>query len=113
METRVETKLNIYIAGPMRGYERNNHDAFDAAEKKLRKKNIWNPVNPAAIDRYEGVDPENDMTKKELREALKRDVGLVFSCDCIYMLSGWERSEGARMEHALAVALGMVVLYQS
>jgi hypothetical protein len=105
-------KLNIYIAGPMRGYEKNNHDAFDKAEEKLRKKKIWNPINPAAIDRYEGVDPNNDMTKKELKEALERDIRLVFSSDCIYMLRGWERSEGARMEHAIAVALGISIWYE-
>ena len=109
----LDTKLlNIYVAGPMRGYVNNNHDAFDRAEKLLRSKGIWNPVNPARVDRDEGVDPSDDMTKKELKEALKRDVNLIFSCNCMYMLLGWERSEGARMEHALAVALGLGIQYQ-
>ena len=106
------TRLKIYIAGPMRGYERNNHDAFDRAEKLLLKKKIWNPINPAKIDREEGVDPEDNMTKLELRQALKRDVNLIFDCDCMYMLTGWGRSEGARMEHALALALGLGIQYQ-
>jgi hypothetical protein len=105
-------KLNIYIAGPMRGYEKNNHDAFDKAEMHLKGKKIWNPINPAAIDRFEGVDPNNDMTKKELRDALERDIRLVFTCDCMYMLRGWEKSFGARMEHALATALGMGIQYE-
>tara|TARA_R110000824_G_scaffold44958_5_gene130457 strand:- start:1047 stop:1370 length:324 start_codon:yes stop_codon:yes gene_type:complete len=105
-------ELKIYIAGPMRGYEKNNHDAFDKAEAHLRGKGIWNPINPAAIDRFEGVDPDDDMTKLELKEALKRDVNLVFDCDCMYMLSGWGRSEGARMEHSLALALGLGIQYQ-
>ena len=96
----------------MRGYENNNHEAFDKAEKHLATKKIWNPINPAAIDRYEGVDPSNDMTKKELKEALERDVKLIFTCDCMYMLRGWEQSLGARMEHALAVALNLGILYQ-
>ena len=52
------------------------------------------------------------MTKLDLRKALKRDVDLIFECDCMYMLWGWEKSEGARMEHALATALGMKVYYQ-
>jgi len=30
----------------------------------------------------------------------------------MYMLTGWAKSEGARMEHALATALGMSVYYQ-
>ena len=105
-------KLNIYIAGPMRGYVNNNHDEFDRAEEELDKKNIWKPVNPARVDREEGVDPANDMTKLELKSALKRDVDLIFDCDCMYMLTGWAKSEGARMEHALATALGISVYYQ-
>lgn len=104
--------LRIYIAGPMRGYENNNHKAFDMAERFLSKKRVWNPVNPARIDREAGVDPADNMTKLELREALKRDVGLVFGCECMYMLRGWERSEGARMEHAIATALSMGIQYQ-
>ena len=105
-------KLKIYIAGPMRGYERNNHDAFNRAEKLLIKKGIWDPVNPARADREEGVDPDDDMSKLELKQALHRDVNLIFDCDCMYMLTGWGRSEGARMEHALALALSMAIHYQ-
>ena len=52
------------------------------------------------------------MSKEELRDALLRDIEAVFESDCIYMLRGWERSEGARMEHALAVALGMSIQYE-
>ena len=112
MSLDTTTTLKIYIAGPMRGYEKNNHEAFDAAERFLSNKRIWNPVNPARKDRDAGVNPEDDMTKLELKEALLRDVNLVFECDCLYMLRGWERSEGARMEHALALALGMGIQYQ-
>ena len=108
-----KNKLNIYIAGPMRGYEKNNHDAFDKAEEALSKKKVWNPINPAKIDRDFGVNPEDDMTKVELREALRRDANLIFEdCECIYMLRGWERSDGAKMEHAIAVALGISIWYE-
>tara|TARA_R100000988_G_C3889385_1_gene112075 strand:+ start:156 stop:491 length:336 start_codon:yes stop_codon:yes gene_type:complete len=108
----IKRTLRVYIAGPMRGYENNNHEAFDAAEKKLLGKRIWDPVNPARVDRNAGVDPSDDMSKLELKEALKRDVDLVFECDSIYMLRGWEKSEGARMEHALAVALSLGIHYE-
>ena len=106
-------KLAIYIAGPMRGYPRNNHDAFDRAEEMLISKKVWKPINPAKVDRDFGVDPSDDMTKKDLREALRRDANLIFDdCECIYMLRGWEKSEGARMEHAIAVALGLGIWYE-
>ena len=108
----VKRTLRVYIAGPMRGYENNNHEAFDNAEKTLLGKKIWDPVNPARIDRLSGVDPSDDMSKLELKEALKRDVDLIFECDCMYMLRGWEKSEGARMEHALATSLNLGIHYQ-
>lgn len=109
----MDKKLNIYIAGPMRGYENNNHNAFDNAERVLEAKKIWNPVNPARVDRECGVDPSEDMTKLELREALKRDALLILDdCECLYMLRGWEKSDGAKMEHAIAVALGLGIWYE-
>ena len=104
--------LRVYIAGPMRGYRNNNHEEFDKAEKTLNAAGIWDPINPARVDREAGVNPSDDMTKLELRKALKRDVDLIFECDYIHMLRGWERSEGARMEHALALALGIGIQYQ-
>lgn len=105
-------KLKIYIAGPMRGYPNNNHAEFDRAEEHLLKKEIYIPINPARIDREAGVNPADDMTKLELRDALKRDFDLIFDCHAMYMLSGWGRSDGARAEHALAIAMGMGIYYE-
>tara|TARA_Y100000401_G_scaffold116613_1_gene122824 strand:+ start:99 stop:461 length:363 start_codon:yes stop_codon:yes gene_type:complete len=105
-------KVKIYIAGPMRGYENLNHEAFDLAERSLSKSVIFDPVNPAKMDRAFGLDSSVDMTKEELKDALKRDVDVIFESDAMYMLRGWERSEGAKMEHSLAVALGMSIHYE-
>tara|TARA_R110002020_G_scaffold57933_12_gene159117 strand:+ start:2084 stop:2446 length:363 start_codon:yes stop_codon:yes gene_type:complete len=105
-------KIKIYIAGPMRGYENLNHEAFDLAEKKLNKGLVYDPVNPAKMDRAFGLDSSIDMTQEELKDALRRDVDAIFESDALYMLRGWERSEGARMEHALALALGMSIHYE-
>jgi len=33
-------------------------------------------------------------------------------CTHIYMLRGWERSKGARAEHAVAVWIGLEIMYQ-
>ena len=105
-------QIKIYIAGPMRGYKNLNHEAFDLAEKNLKRSPVFDPVNPAKMDREFGLDGSSDMTKEELKEALKRDVKALFDSESIYMLRGWERSEGAKMEHALAVALGMSIHYE-
>mgnify|MGYP006405083289 CR=1 FL=1 len=106
------SKIKVYIAGPMRGRKNLNHEAFDRAEKRLIRKMVWDPVNPAEMDRIYGIDPSKDMTKEEVKEALKRDVEALFEVHSIYMLKGWEESLGARMEHALAVALGLSIFYE-
>ena len=85
---------NIYISGPMAGIIDLNKPAFDAAAEKLRA--MGHVVfNPAAA-------PPN----RSLREALEYD--LVWICrqaQAIAMLPGWRTSSGAKVEHALAVAL--------
>ena len=42
---------------------------------------------------------------------LRKDIRKLLRCDGIVMLSGWERSRGARLEHAVALALGYAVKY--
>ena len=105
-------KSTVYVAGPMRGYKNNNHDEFDRVEKELISTKMYYVINPARLDRDAGVDSANDMTKLELREALRRDFNAIFECDAMYMMHGWEKSEGARAEHALASALEMRIMYQ-
>ena len=76
-------KIAIYIAGPMRGYPKLNHEAFDKAEKTLESKLVYSHVNPAKIDREFGLTGDVDMTKEELKEALERDVDLIFDVDAL------------------------------
>jgi hypothetical protein len=42
---------------------------------------------------------------------MARCLRAVFRSKSVLMLPGWERSDGARAEHATAVKLGKVVLY--
>ena len=39
-------------------------------------------------------------------------LGDLVDCDAIYMLRGWENSKGARAEHAVAVWVGLDIMYQ-
>lgn len=41
------------------------------------------------------------------------DIAELLTCTHIFMLSNWRDSKGARVEHAIAVAMGMTVQYQS
>lgn len=43
---------------------------------------------------------------------LAGDLEIVKRCDYIYMLTGWEQSEGSLKEHDIAIDYGLTVIYQ-
>jgi hypothetical protein len=103
----VTKKIRIYIAGPMRGIENCNYPAFYKVEELLDSQKCYEVVNPARMDDEEGIGQQS-----EYKEALKRDIDEIFEVDAMYMMRGWEKSEGARVEHALAVYLGLYIQYE-
>ena len=113
----------IYIAGPMRGMPQFNFPAFFAAEERLGAKG-WETYNPARADNdFFNADVSKDnLTGSEemaaeqfgltIGNAMARDLTWISNhAKAIYMLKGWEKSSGARAEHALAVALGSVEIF--
>jgi hypothetical protein len=104
--------LKIYIAGPMRGIKDFNHKEFNRAEESLKSKGIYKVINPCTSDLDSGLTNEELENSKGLRIVMARDLTDVCSCDSIYMLHGWQKSEGARIEHNLAVMLDLMIIYQ-
>ena len=112
----------IYVAGPMRGHEEYNYPAFDRQQMVLEKQG-WIVINPANLDREDSkplndpmsFDPNTNYEDHEfMRDALKRDmVAICKECTAIYMMSGWEKSKGAKAEWALAKALGLEIYYEA
>jgi nucleoside 2-deoxyribosyltransferase len=103
-------KLKIYVAGPMSGLPNLNWEAFDAKEKQLRADG-WDVVNPAAMDRDAGIEPDQ-VGEYDYEEAASRDVEALRSCDAIYLMSGFQFSKGACWERALARHWGLKRYYE-
>jgi hypothetical protein len=107
-----------YIAGGMTGYPDWNFPAFFAAADYLRDQG-YEPVNPAELDCAAGYTLEKlkQLTPEEFREflkgAAKRDLDALQGCDAIYLLTGWEKSKGAKAEKAVAEWLGLDVMEQN
>ena len=91
----------IYIAGPMTGIAEHNFPAFFAAEAHLCTQG-WEVENPARHGVIEAAHWE---------DYLRYDIVRMMRCSTIYLLPGWTRSRGARLEYKIATGLGMYLVY--
>ncbi|EME0310855.1 DUF4406 domain-containing protein [Enterobacter hormaechei] len=92
--------MKIYIAGPMTGYENYNRPMFNAvAQQMLSGGHVV--LNPAALP--DGLSQ---------REYMDICLAMLRCADAIHMLHGWQESEGAVAEHAMAKKLGIKISYQ-
>lgn len=97
--------MKVYLAGPMKGYEDNNHPAFHEAEARWREAGHV-VFSPAALDKaiqHAAIGPA------ELRQCIKLDLVCIEHADAIALLPGWEKSSGATLELAYTQFLGLPV----
>lgn len=92
--------MTVYILGPITGVD-NFEAAFQLAEDALTAKG-HTVVNPCKID-YSG--------STQWHEFMRTDIRAMMLCDAIYMLDGWRKSNGARIEYALAMRLGFTQIF--
>src|ERR1700722_7592921 len=94
--------MRLYLAGPMRGYDRYNFPAFDRATRLLRAVG-YTVVSPAEIDRAMGLDETQELPDWFDSEAtLRTDFYAIKSCQGIALLPSWKKSTGAMREVAFA-----------
>jgi hypothetical protein len=107
----------VYVAGPMRGYDKFNFPAFDATRDVLLQ-NGRNVISPADIDRASGCDENTPPAQvMDQRVFVFRDFFALFfianrSNGAIAMIPGWEKSTGAAAEFMLSRWLGLTVFDQ-
>jgi nucleoside 2-deoxyribosyltransferase len=90
----------IYIAGPITGVE-NYRKPFELAEKLLEEQGhtVLTPI----------VHPEGLTRGQYMRMCL----AMIDSADAVYFLDGWEKSDGATIEHAYSVYVRKIVFHES
>lgn len=105
---------NVYLAGPMTGYDQFNFPAFYRAAGMMRLEYpLWNIISPAEMDESFGLHPEHEGAEKttaqdatttnEVRSFyMRRDLPIVAACQAIVLLDGWSDSPG--VAHELYVA---------
>jgi hypothetical protein len=91
----------------------NGHTVFNPAEKDIERLG----GHDLSEGNVTGSLTEANKVGFSLRQALAEDTNFIcLEANCIMMLPGWEKSNGAQAEHRLAVALiseGMELLYLS
>lgn len=91
----------IYISGKITGNDNYMCD-FMNAELEIKKDfpdvKIVNPINTTGCNSW--------------AEYMRKDLLLLLECDTIYMLKGWRRSKGAKLEYKIARALGMNIIFE-
>lgn len=93
----------VYISGPMAGCPDSNGAAFLAAQERLKAAGAV-AVNPNRLSNL-----EKPITREQ---AMKVDISDLLRCDSVYMLRGWQDSEGATLELSVARAIGLDVFHE-
>lgn len=96
-----QKKTVLYLAGPMTGLPDLNFPAFHLAAKRMRAQG-FEVINPAEIN------PDQHMT---WQQCMRTDIAALVFCDGIRLLPGWQNSDGATLEHDIALRLGLAITY--
>lgn len=95
-------KERVYISGPITGYDLEERKmVFAEAERKLQ------------VIGFETFNPLNNTLPFDTthEEYMRQDLKTLLNCDVIAMLEGFENSQGARLEHVVAMECGLKVIY--
>lgn len=103
------TGERIYVAGPMRGYEKSNFPAFDVARDKLLALG-HEVVSPADLDRARGItEDDEDAVGATFAEAMRIDTVALLCCTGVFFIKGWKPSVGAKYENAVSNKLNISI----
>ena len=97
-EDKEPKKLRVYLAGPMRDRPDTYHEDFDKAAKRLTERG-YIVINPAFLP--QGLDQDKYMPICH---------ALINAADVVYMLDGWESSQGAQLERGYGLYQGKMII---
>jgi hypothetical protein len=104
--------LKIYISGPITGVANRNREAFADAAFKLDRLG-YAPVNPHLVKPDHDGSCRGDLIQEPSHRYgcyMRADLRALLECDGIYMLAGWELSQGARCEFEVARLCGLLLV---
>jgi hypothetical protein len=96
--------VRVYISGPMRGHPDCNYPTFNAVEDELKRNGGGFPNCVEVINPAKNFDGNPDL---DYETYMQVDLMQVLEADVIVLLPGWTESEGAKLEVAVAQAIGL------
>jgi hypothetical protein len=99
----------VYLSGPISGMPDGNRLAFARAAVMLNEAGFF-VKNPHDLFN-EPAPTEQGAMRAYWQRAMRADIRALVDCDRIAMLPGWEKSEGAVLEHMIAAKLGIGAIY--
>lgn len=93
----------IYISGPISGHNPDIVRVRFATAMKVFENGPFEPLSPL----------ENGLPDTATYdEHMLRDLEMLSECSAIYMLKGWEKSKGCKIEFAHAVANKISIIFE-
>ena len=111
---RWKDQFVIYLSGPMTGYVAFNRPMFDKVAAELREMDYF-VIVPGEGETYDSVElAAQKVGRKKIEFYLSRDIDYIQEmADAVVVLPGWEDSAGAKLEVAVAQALGIPCFWRS
>ena len=103
--------MKVYVSGKMRGVHNYNRGQFDRWTRKLKELG-FDAVNPMDIGDSIATPEEIDASQEIVERVMAADIAALLKCDAIFMLRGWETSEGARRELKVALEMNIPVMQE-
>ena len=98
---------NVYIAGPMSGFNEWNAHAFERCEVNLKREGASSVFNPATKERIAAFE-RGEVTREHL---MLEDLKAVLDSDAVVLLTDWDESFGAMCEANVALQTGKAMYY--
>ena len=108
--TRLRPPGLIYVSGPMTGIEEFNRPAFERARRVLQDRG-FSVIIPGDDETYTDVEKAAWRVEADQRASyMYRDFLHIMASSAVAVLDDWFKSPGARIEVAVAQAIGLPVV---
>ena len=104
--------MKVYISGKITGLpiEEAKQNFKNAAD--YLKSEGYEPVNPMELNGHDAILKNENLTDWfKWCAHMKIDICALMDCDMIYLLPDWRESQGARIEHDIALKVGISAFY--